>query len=210
VSQRGLAGALVALALLLANGAQLFGFSYARHAQTAAGGIDSARSVAAARRGAALEPWVAARHALLAQTEADAGHAESALAGHVRALAWSPADASLWIEYALALGRAGRVDDMALPTRRANALAPHSPPVQRANATAAVAYWRDADEALREEWMRSVRYTLRHESAAFLEGLTVRGQTRALCEGPAQRLPRMRLCERIAQRCDEGRPCPPP
>jgi hypothetical protein len=193
-----LLGILAALVLLALNLVQLFGWAYGRFAQDRQNRPDSRRTNAAAEHGASLTPWSSERLAVRGWLQAQRGDFDASLASYATALMWAPADAALWTEYALVLARAKRFGELELPVARANALAKASPSIQEAQAAMAASYWDQAGEPVREEWLRSLAYVLKHNRSAFYEQLVVRGQVDSFCAGPATRLERIPRCERLA------------
>lgn len=196
-------GIAVACAAAVLNGLELVAAGYAGVARQA---LESSGppAVAAANIATTLTPWSATRHALEGWLQAESGESETALRSYDRALRWAPADALIWTEFAQVRARAGRFDDALLrAVARAQALAPHSPPVQRALAEMGLAYWPHGAGPLQERWLASMRYQLERSPASLLARVLTRGQAQAFCEGPATALGQQSWCSTLrATRAD--------
>lgn len=160
-----------------------------------------AEGQAAAALSLRLAPWRDAAQADLAWKLAHGGDSDAALAAQRRALAWAPADAYRWQEYAQLLGRARGPDAMTAPTLRAEALAPHSVARHRANALSALHYWpRAQDEALQEAWLRSMQALLQgRERQSFLHTVHRLGLVEPACLHLADRLSLSAWCRQAAR-----------
>lgn len=193
------AAAVAAAILALLNLAQLAGAGYAGFANRHLDRPDAPGTLAAARIATLWTPWSSPRAALLGWVHAENGAAEPAVAAYARALRLAPGDPLLWSEYALALGRVGRVDTaLAHAVAQAQRLAPTSPAVRRTLADIGLSYWARGDETVRGLWLDSMRAELARNRGAFLGHALTRGQGLTFCRGPALQLGEARWCERIA------------
>lgn len=187
-----LAGA--ALVLLL-NLLALAGGLYARYAERRLDRLPDERAERAGELAATLAPWPATHHALAGWINGASSDFAAAESHYLAALRRAPADALLWAEYALVLGRNRVFDErLTLATRRALALAPTSPAVRQGVARMAFSYWRFADEGLRELWRQSLRWELDHGRAGFLQMLEREGYKRAFCAWQAADLGEQAWC----------------
>jgi hypothetical protein len=168
--------------LLLLNLLALAAGLYARYAEQRLDRLPDPRAARASALAAGLAPWSAPARALQGWIGGESGDFEAADAAYAAALRRAPADALLWAEYALVLGR-NRVFDarMEQATRRALALAPTSPAVHQGLARMGLSYWRFADPPVRELWRRSLRWELDRDRAAFLLALEREGYRGTFC-----------------------------
>jgi tetratricopeptide (TPR) repeat protein len=192
-----LAGAALVLLLnLLALTASL----YARYAEQRLDRLPDARATRASAVAAGLAPWSAPARALQGWIHGASGDFEAADAAYAAALRRAPADALLWAEYALVLGR-NRVFDARLEqaTRRALALAPASPAVHQGLARMGLSYWRFAGPPVRELWRRSLRWELDRDRGSFLAALEREGYRGTFCAWHAEDLGEAAWCRREAR-----------
>jgi hypothetical protein len=112
------------------------------------------------------------------------------------ALRWAPVDALLWTEYALALARINPANPtLATAVERAQRLAPTSPAVQASLAELGLSLWAPSSPALRERWLQSMKYQIKHARGAFLGAALMRGQVPVFCAGPASLMGELAWCE---------------
>jgi tetratricopeptide (TPR) repeat protein len=182
---------LVLLLNLLALSASLYG----RYAEQRLDRLPDERAARASTLAAALAPWSAREHALRGWIHGASGDFEAADSAYRAALRRAPADALLWAEYALVLGR-NRVFDarLASATRRALALAPASPAVRQGVARMGLSYWRFGDAEVRELWRQSLRWELDHNRAAFLHAVDRDGDRAVFCAWHADGLGEAAWC----------------
>ena len=175
--------ALAGAALLLSiNLLALCAGLYAGYAEQRLDRLPDERATRAATLAAMLAPWSAPHRALQGWIRGASGDFEAADAAYLAALRRAPADALLWAEYALVLGRNRVFDErLTLATRRALELAPASPAVRQGIARMALSYWRFGEPPVRELWRQSLRWELDHNRAAFLHALERDGHRRAFC-----------------------------
>jgi len=168
--------------LLLLNLSALVAGAYGRYAEQRLDRLPDERAARAGTLAATLAPWSAQGLALKGWIHGGSGDFATADAAYRAALRRAPADALLWAEYALVLGR-NRVFDqrLTLATRRALELAPASPAVRQGIARMALSYWRFADTPVRELWRQSLRWELDHNRAAFLQSLDREGSRGTFC-----------------------------
>jgi hypothetical protein len=174
-----LAGAALVLLLnLLALSASLYG----GYAEQRLDRLPDERATRAGALAATLAPWSARQRALQGWIHGESGDFATADAAYRAALRRAPADAVLWAEYALVLGRNRVFDErLAFATRRALALAPASPAVRQGIARMALSYWRFGDAEVRELWRQSLRWELDHSRDSFLRDVDRDGHRAAFC-----------------------------
>lgn len=196
------------LALGAFNLAHLLSWAYAGHAESRLGRPDSTRTLAASRYASTLAPWSSTRLALQGWILAERGEIVESAESYARALRWNPADPLLWSEYAQALARNERFEELEHPTLRANALAPASPAVQSAIAAMGFTYWDHGSAALQAQWLLSMRYEHTHNRELFWNTLIARGRVLSYCTGPAMNWKIRHWCEsmqRVAEACRQQR-----
>lgn len=159
---------------------------YARFAEQRLEQVPDERASRAAALSAQLAPWSAPALAMDGWIRGNSGDFDAADAAYASALRLAPADALLWTEYALVLGR-NRVFDarLELATRRALALAPTSPVVRQGLARMALSYGRFAGPALLELWSGLLREEHARDRTAFLQALEREGYRGTFCAGYA-------------------------
>lgn len=185
--------------LLLLNLSALTAGLYGRYAEGRLDRLPDERAARASTLGARLAPWSAQFLALRGWIHGQSGDFASAEAAYAAALRRAPADALLWAEYALVLGRNRAFDErLALATRRALELAPASPAVRQGIARMALSYWRFGAPPVRELWRQSLRRELDHNRAAFLESLAREGYRGTFCAWHAADLGEEPWCRREA------------
>ena len=207
----GLGVAATAAALSLLN---LFSAAYATYTGAHLDQPRAADTLTAARLSAALAPWSASRRAQLGWVLAERGDA-STLQAYSRALRWAPADAVLWNEAALALGRVHQFGSaFTTAVARSNALAPTSPAVQASNAALALSYWNLGSPEARREWLQSLRFELDNNRAAFQRQLIMLGYWAPFCAYAAGELGEKAWCDEFrrqrAQCADHPETVPDP
>jgi hypothetical protein len=181
--------------LLLLNLLALTAGAYGRYAEQRLDRLPDERATRASALAASLAPWAARPRALSGWIRGESGDFAAADAAYTAALRRAPADALLWAEYALVLGRNRAFDErLVLATRRALALAPTSPAVRQGVSRMALAWWRFGGEDLRELWRQSLRWELDHNRATFLRALEQDGTRRAFCAAHAAELGEGRWC----------------
>ncbi len=168
--------------LLLLNLLALTAGLYARYAEGRLDILPDERAARASRHASALARWSPEYRALQGWILGESGDFPGADAAYRGALRRAPADALLWAEYALVLGRNRVFDErLALATRRALALAPASPAVRQGISRMALGYGLFGDEPVRELWRQNLRWELDHNRAAFLQTVERDGYRRAFC-----------------------------
>jgi len=188
----GLAVAVVAAALSLLN---VLSAAYATYASAHLDQPRAAGTLTAAQLSAALAPWSAGRQAQLGWVLAERGDAAT-LQAYGSALRWAPADALLWNEAALALGRVHQFGPaFTTAVTRANALAPTSPAVQASNAALALSYWNSGSPAVRHEWLQSLRFELDNNRSGFQRQLITLGYWAPFCAYAANELGEKAWCD---------------
>ena len=168
--------------LLLLNLSALAAALYAHFAEQRLDALPDERAARASTLAAQLAPWSATHRATQGWILGDSGDFAAADAAYQHALRRAPADALLWAEYALVLGR-NRVFDqrLTLATQRALALAPSSPAVRQGISRMALSYGLFAEAPVREIWRQNLRWELDRNRATFLYAVTQDGYRRAFC-----------------------------
>lgn len=185
-----------AASLLLLNLLAVTAGLYHHYAEQRLDRLPDERAARASTLAARLAPWSAQNLALEGWIRGASGDFAAADAAYASALRRAPADALLWAEYALVLGRNRVFDErLTLATRRALELAPTSPAVRQGIARMALAYWRFADEPVRELWRQSLRWELDHNRATFLQTLDREGARGAFCAWHAADLGETAWCQ---------------
>lgn len=168
--------------LLLLNLSALAATLYAHFAEQRLDVLPDLRATRASAHAAALAPWSATHRALRGWVLGNSGEFDAAEAAYLDALRRAPADALLWAEYALVLGRNRVFDErLTLATRRALALAPASPAVRQGISRMALSYGLFGEAPVRELWRQNLRWELDHNRATFLHAVTQDGYRRAFC-----------------------------
>ena len=122
----GIAAAVAAVGLIVAEGIPLLATMSIRHSQTAAGRNDSASALDDALSAKAIQPWAASPYLQIALVREQAGQLPEARAAIADAIDRDDADWRLWLVKARLKTKSGLIDEARSSLERARALNPRS------------------------------------------------------------------------------------